>query len=48
MDPAAAQVMPTINFMVDTALTKGDLPGTHKDMGPSYGKRDPYYSHHPT
>ena len=24
---------------------KGDLPGTPKDMGPPYGKRDPYYSH---
>ena len=25
-------------------LIKGDLPGTPKDMGPPYGKRDPYYS----
>ena len=23
---------------------KGDLPGTPKDMGPPYGKRDPYHS----
>ena len=21
------------------------IPGTPKDMGPPYGKRDPYYSH---
>ena len=24
---------------------QSDLPGTPKDMGPPYGKRDPYYSH---
>ena len=24
---------------------KGDLPGTPKDMGPPYSKRDPYHSH---
>ena len=23
---------------------KGDLPGTPKDMGPPFGKRDPYHS----
>ena len=36
------------NFWEDPswwAYFKGDLPGTPKDMGPPYGKRDPYYSH---
>ena len=28
-----------------TSKIKGDLPGTPKDMGPPYGKREPYYSH---
>ena len=23
-------------------IFKGDIPGTPKDMGPPYGKRDPY------
>ena len=30
---------------VDEHKIKADLPGTSKDMGPPYGKRDPYYSH---
>ena len=31
--------------LMRTCRVKGDLPGTPKDMGPHYGKRDPYYSH---
>ena len=27
------------------SIYQGDLPETPKDMGPPYGKRDPYYSH---
>ena len=31
--------------MILAAEVKGDLPGTPKDMGLPYGKRNPYYSH---
>ena len=31
--------------LLEIAGVKDDFPGTPKDMGPPYGKRDPYYSH---
>ena len=54
VEPMISQVMRCLEFSVFEfwwvawyleIYVKGDLPGTPKDMGPPYGKRDPYYSH---
>ena len=42
--PLKRTVDPSSAVKKTKAVFKGDLPGTHKDMGPLYGKRDPYYS----